>query len=272
MAGCLPGKALLHQRQLSLFSMICHLPDNSPHARARHVLTCLPPGSSCLLYGLPHPLDLLQTPLTKYTFKKLTKSLIVDYWEKKLRQEASPLDSLMHFKAHFHSLSSPHPILWTAEPNPYEVSKAIVQSRMLSGRYLTELLASHWSKNPNGYCLNSTCNSTEETLGQILLCCPSYQPVRERLSRLLLSFSSTSLLKLFWPGPRKTFSNSYLIHQFTLKLSPWFSNLEMSLSRLFSTLQDLGASQSTKKEQSYLTGGPEISRSSLFHAVGIRGA
>jgi hypothetical protein len=173
-----------------------HLPDNSLHTRARHVLTCLPSSKKswfsqvrdiCLLYGLPHPLDLLQTPLSKCTFKKLTKSLIVDYWEKKLRQEASPLDSLMHFKPHFHSLSSPHPIFWTAGPNPYEVSKAIVQSRMLSGRYRTELLAKHWSKNPNGYCLNPTCNSTEETLGHILLCCPSYQPVRERLSRLWLS-------------------------------------------------------------------------------------
>ena len=132
--------------------MICHLPHNSLHARARHVLTCLPSTKKswffqvrdiCLLYGFPHTLELLHTPLSKFTFKKLTKSLIVDYWEKKLCQEAFPLDSLIHFKPHFHSLSSPHPIFWTAGPNPYEVSKAIVQGRMLSGRYRTELLAKH---------------------------------------------------------------------------------------------------------------------------------
>ena len=94
MAGSLPGKAILHQRQLSLFSMICHLPDDPLNARARHVLTSgLPSAKSwfthvrdlCLLYGFPHPLQLLQNPLSKQGFKKLARSLIVDFWEKKLR-------------------------------------------------------------------------------------------------------------------------------------------------------------------------------------------
>ena len=197
MSGSLPGKAILHQRQLGLFSMVCHLTDNPINKRALHVLTN---GFStekswftqlrdiCLLYGLPHPIELLLNPLSKESFKKLVKSKITDYWETKLRLEVSPLLSMSYFKPEFHSLVQPHPILWTAGPNPYEVSKAIIQCRMLSGRYRTELLARHWSRNRNGYCLSSSlCNSTHETLDHILLWCPAYHNLRERLMKLWLS-------------------------------------------------------------------------------------
>ena len=41
LAGSLPGEALLHLRQLSLFSMICHLPKDPLHSHARYALTVL---------------------------------------------------------------------------------------------------------------------------------------------------------------------------------------------------------------------------------------
>ena len=68
LAGSLPGEAILHLRQLSLLSMICHLPEDPLHHHAKYVLTCLPPSASswfhqlrdtCLQYRLPHPLELL---------------------------------------------------------------------------------------------------------------------------------------------------------------------------------------------------------------------
>ena len=39
MSGSLPGTALIHQRQLSQFGMICNLRNNSLHQRARHALS-----------------------------------------------------------------------------------------------------------------------------------------------------------------------------------------------------------------------------------------
>ena len=113
MAGSLPWTAILHKKQLSLFSMICHLTSDPLNILARQALTCRTPASKswftqlrdiCLLYGLPHPLILLQNPLPKLAFKKLYKSKIMNYWEDKLRQEASPLSSLEFFKPEFHSL------------------------------------------------------------------------------------------------------------------------------------------------------------------------
>ena len=180
--------------------MICHLPSDPLNTLARQALTSSKPAAKswftqlrdiCLLYSLPHPLILLQNPPSKLSFKKLYKSKIMDHWEDKLRQEASPLSSLAFFKPEFHSLQKPHPILWTAGPNPYEVAKAVVQCRMLSGRYRTERLASHWSSNKQGFCLAPTCTETQETLEHILINCPSYNETRLKLRRLWLSSPSS---------------------------------------------------------------------------------
>ena len=38
LAGCLPGEAILHQKQLTIFMMICYLPENPLNAHARQVL------------------------------------------------------------------------------------------------------------------------------------------------------------------------------------------------------------------------------------------
>ena len=192
-AGTLPGQAILHLRQLSLFSMICHLPDDPLHKRAKFALSTCDKGSKswfsqvrglCLQYGLPHPLHLLHEPLSKSKFRKLVRSRVVDYWESKLRAEVLSLDSLKYFKPEFHSLLYPHPILWTAGANPYEVSKALIQCKMLSGRYRSEVVARHWSNNPNGFCLAPTCAQVPESLEHILLYCPSYQSSRSKLVKL----------------------------------------------------------------------------------------
>ena len=205
MSGSLPGKAILHQRQLSLFSMICQLPLDPLNARARHVLTTSSPTSRswfsqireiCLLYGFPHPLQLLEKPLSKIAFKKLARSHIVDFWEKKLREECSPLTSLSYFKPAYHSLLHPHPMLLTAGPNPYEVAKSVVQCRMLSGRYRTELLSRHWSNNKHGFCLSTTCSAIPESLEHILLFCPAYTITRTKITRLWLSTEDSNIAKL----------------------------------------------------------------------------
>ena len=195
-SGCLPGKAVLHQRQLGLFNMVCNLPDDPLNHRARHVLTCASSSKKswfhqirqlCLLYDLPHPLHLLSTPTPKAEFCKVVKSHIINYWETKLRADLSSLDSLQYFKPEFSSLSKPHPMLWTAGSNPYEVTKAITQCRMLSGRYRSELLARHWSSNRSGYCLAPTCTLIHEDLAHILISCPAYMRTRLRLRNLWLS-------------------------------------------------------------------------------------
>ena len=95
-------------------------------------------------------------------------------------------------------------MFWTAASNPYEVSKAIVQCRMLSGRYRTELLSSHWSQNKHGHCLQVSCKGTVETLAHILLYCPSYTDARKKPKSMWLSFPNlciNHLVRTVLSGP-----------------------------------------------------------------------
>ena len=126
-------------------------------------------------YGLPHPLTLLQEPPTKPAYKRLVKSKVVDYWEVKLRIEASKLSSLEYFKPAYMSLTKPH-LLWTScGSSSFETHKALITAKMLAGRYLTDSLQRHWTDNKAGVCLLPACKplQVQGTLVHILLYCAS---------------------------------------------------------------------------------------------------
>ena len=197
----LPGTAIVHLKQLTTFGMVTRMPDSPLHRHAVHVLTSLQPSAKswfftilklCIQYGLPHPLDLLQNPPTKLSFKKKVKAHVIDYWEQILRAEVDALDSLLYFKSRYMSLTKPHPI-WTAcGPNPYEVHKACCVAKMLSGRYLTDWLQRHWTKNKSGRCLLPLCGPLETpgTLEHLLLFCPSLATRRSNLLTLAVKIAA----------------------------------------------------------------------------------
>ena len=79
-------------------------------------------------------------------------------------------------------LSRPHPIWSTAGSSPASVSMATIQCRMLSGRYRTQLLCSHWTTNKSEFCLlSSACSSLTEDIPHILTQCYALQETREKL-------------------------------------------------------------------------------------------
>ena len=132
------------------------------------------------MYSLPTALSLLSTPQPKALFKKHVKSAVTNFWEMKLRGETSKLSSLKYFKPEFYSLTTPHPIWTTAGTNPYEVEKAVVQARLLSGRYRCEKLRRHWSENKSGYCELEPCysNCKVGSIEHMLLECCALSPSR----------------------------------------------------------------------------------------------
>ena len=78
----LPSEAILHQKQLTLFCMICDLPGDSLNAHTRHVLVIaknswnswfLKIQDLCLLYRLNYLLKLLDSPSDKARFKMQVK-------------------------------------------------------------------------------------------------------------------------------------------------------------------------------------------------------
>ena len=179
LGGCLPFEALLHLRMFSLFGMLARLNggDNTIANHARNMLACAKPSSKTwfleiqkisLKYLLPHPITFLNNPPTKHSFKRLVKSAVLDFWEKKLRAEASFLReaSLKYFDPTYMSLSTTHPLFTTCGTSPYEVSKAVVQARWLSGRARVESLTRHWdNSNKEGIC--SLCKMVQPAVGTI---------------------------------------------------------------------------------------------------------
>ena len=195
LGGQLPGTALLHLKQLSLFGMISRLPGNCLHLHAKHILTSARPSSSswfqqvrdlCLLYQLDHTLSILQNPPKKDPFNRLIKSSIIDHWETKLREKASSLTSAPYFKPEYMSLTRPHPLWFSCGSNSFESHKAVQTSRMLSGRYLTDRLQRHWTQNRDGFCLLPACSPARSlgSLEHLLLHCSSLKLTRDKMMRL----------------------------------------------------------------------------------------
>ena len=134
----------------------------------KYVLTTFRPFSKswfvkiralCILYNLPHPLQTLNNPPPKETGKSLIKSRIISHWETNLRDSAKNLSSLSYFHPEFMSLLQPHPLYSTCGDNSFEVSKALVQARMLSGRYRTDKLLSYFDKHEDQRCRLCFCES-----------------------------------------------------------------------------------------------------------------
>ena len=210
LAGRLPGEALLHLKQLTLFGMICHLPGNILHTIAVQLLTTSSQSSRnwfadirthCYTYNLPHPLLLLKEPLSKYAFKNLIKTNITDFWQTKLRAHSASLEdkSLKFFKPQYMSLSHPHP-MWSTAVTSYQVNKCVVVARMLSGRFRCGSLLRHFSPHISGLC--ELCGEELEDLRHILLPrCPLLQDRSDILLRFAMETLSSS------PTASKLFQN-----------------------------------------------------------------
>ena len=103
------------------------------------------------------------------------------------------LPSLKYFNPAFSSLSTPHPIWTSAGSSPYQVSKATIQARMLSGRYRSDWFIRHWSAdNPSGAWQLLSCHPSPPpgTLAHQLLECPGTAAARTRVYALWTFFLS----------------------------------------------------------------------------------
>ena len=202
LGGQLPGEALLHQKIFSLFGMILRLENSFIFRIAMYQLTLGTPAVGswfwrlkelCLVYHLPSPLSLLQSPPSKLVYKRLVKSKIVDHWEIVLREEAEILKekSLKYFRPEYMSLTKPHPLWLTCGTNPYEVHKAVIQAKMLSGRYVTDQLSRYWTPNKAGLCTIPGCTGQDfGSLEHLLLLCPALSDTRGRIVELWLRVAS----------------------------------------------------------------------------------
>ena len=274
LAGSLPATGILHLRMLGLLGMIARLgPTNILHQHGRHLLLSAKPDSpskSWFLtlrqlsakYGLPDPLLILQSPPSAAYWKTFCKSKVIDWHEQKLRGEANLLPSLPFFNPRYMSLSAPHPI-WTSANSPYEVSKAVIASRMLSGRYRTDKLSRHWvPDNPDGLCRLPGCSGEEGNLQHILLHCPALSTSRANMIKLWSAFmvSRPNLLPI--------------IHKYTIQEPNMMLQLLLDATSLPLVISSNKLSPGTLQQCLYLGRtwcfSTHIARTKLFQQLNIR--
>ena len=87
---------------------------------------------------------------------------------------------------------TPHPLWTTAGSSPSKIAMATIQAKMMSGRYRTERLCRHWSKNEDGFCLLSpSCSKIIEDIPHILSTCTALTATREKLKDFTLQYSNS---------------------------------------------------------------------------------
>ena len=134
---------------------------------------------------------------------------------------------------------------------------------MLSGRYRTEKLCSHWSQNKPGYCLLPSCAGQErvEDIAHILISCPSLCNTRSTLTKFTSNYSK-NLPEAASHSANQLCSSSHPLHiQFLLDCStmpsiiPLCNNMALKCFSTCSTQRILGATLFIEKDSEFLEGG-----------------
>ena len=116
---------------------------------------------------------------------------------------------------------------------PHEVAKAIIQLRMLTGRYRVAMLTRHWSPSRSSSCPASDCQE-EETLEHLLVFCKYYNHARVKFRRLLDSCRWPLLTELiakvlYGPGPPNHLYSLYWMPPSTQLSSTLYIYLDRTL-------------------------------------------
>ena len=85
-----------------------------------------------------------------------------------------------YFKPHFMSLQVPHSLWLTCGTNSYEICKATIQAKMLSGRYRTDHLLRHFTDN-DGSCTLCKGDFSSGSIEHLLIYCPALVSTRKHL-------------------------------------------------------------------------------------------
>ena len=106
------------------------------------------------------------------------------------------------------SLKVPHPLWTSCGENSFEISKAIIQAKFLSGRYRTDSLLCHFGKNDTPVC--SLCQeSVEGSVEHLLVLCDKLKQCRENQFKMLDERKDISDVsrKLIYDSFKKSVSN-----------------------------------------------------------------
>ena len=130
------------------------------------------------MYGLPDPSQYMEHPWRPDRWRSHCRTVIAEYWDKKLRAEAKQKSSSQFADLESLSTSAPMRIWQQAGLSAVAAKEATVVSWMYSNTFFTRelLYKMRKSKSPNCACEKSV----PETVSHFLLHCPLYDHIRQQ--------------------------------------------------------------------------------------------
>ena len=178
--GTLPLEAFLELSQLSLIGAVARLEWSSPLKQtAIRQLSVKTSSSHSWFYkvaavGSKYGLDiynLITHPWPKLAWKKHTRLLVTDYWNKLLLEEATSKITLRWMLLSVSWIGKPHPAWNCCRGKPYQTTAAVIRISLLIGRYGLQQERKHYTKQEES-ALCPLCKSEEEDVSHFLLRCP----------------------------------------------------------------------------------------------------
>ena len=167
LSGSLNAEALIHIQMFRLLDMIARLGPNN-YLFAIGVFSIHNQITSswfwrlqelAVKYDLPSPLNILLSPKSKFTFKKLVKTKVVYFWRNFYIQSMKVKSSLHFLRSEFLPFGSgPHSVWLSCEGSETAIHAATIQAKILTGKYRDDKLLSKFSEGLSGSCTLPGCN------------------------------------------------------------------------------------------------------------------
>ena len=151
-------------------------------------------------YDLPSAYDLLENTPGKDQWKAMVKKATNDSYRKEIGEEIKNKTSLKHLALQENPLDEPHPIYKHTGSDPYEIEKAAIKVRLLTGTYTLQANKHKYNQHE----VDKTCElcraGTEDREHFILSCTALHEARQKHLPKLLelipeLAESNDSLLQ-----------------------------------------------------------------------------
>ena len=180
-------EATIHKRALILFGNITRLAPESIEKQVAYRQLSIKGHKSnswfvaireiCFKYELIHPLELLQDPPGKETWKRTVNKQVNGYWSDRIRSNALLYSSLHYLQVADYQYGKRHPVL-QAIGNAREIPRIAIKLKLVTGMYILQTNRAAFNQNQiKSTCL--LCNTEDETMEHFLLSCTALHSVRQ---------------------------------------------------------------------------------------------
>ena len=198
LTGTIPIEGVIHKRALSLFGNVCRLGENSTERQlATRQLTVKSLSSHSwfitikkllVKYGLPDPLELLNSLPTKYAWKRRVNKQINNYWTSLVKSRASLYSSLKYLVDNY-ACGRVHPLL-KSTGSAREIDRIHIKLKLATGTYILQTNRASFNQNKvDPTCM--LCKNGKESLQHFLLDCSVLSLIRNPIMNSILEACSS---------------------------------------------------------------------------------